>query len=115
MHAHRRWSGRGLWFGRPSAHTLSDVSDLSLRDDLDEVPVVGPLAEFAAFYDDYDEAPTDAERAAAVEEFLADVGRFPGVGESLERARRAEIDGDYPGEPSPSRRRTRREPAGIEM
>lgn len=91
------------------------MSDFLPYEDLDEVPLDGPLAEYAAHYDDYDEEPTEAERAAAVEEFLDDVGRFPGVGDSLDRARQAEIDADYPGE-TPSRRGlVRREPAGIEM
>ena len=62
---------------------------------------------------DYDEEPTEAQRAEAVEEFLADAGRFPGVGDSLDRARQAEIDADYPGEPR--RDLARREPVGIEM
>ena len=97
------------------APTLADMSDFSPYEDLDGAPLKGPLAEYAAFYDDYDEEPTEAERAAAVEEFLADAGRFPGVGDSLDRARQAEIDADYPGETPPRSGPTRREPASIEM
>ena len=91
------------------------MSDIRPYRDLDEVPLGGPLAEYASSYDDYSEEPTEAERAEAVEEFLADAGRFPGVGDSLDRARRAEIDADYPGEASPRSGPAHREPAGIEM
>ena len=91
------------------------MSESSPADDLDMAPLDGPLAEYAAHYDDYDEEPTEAEHAEAVEAFLADAGRFPGVGDSLDRARRAEIESDYPAETPPRRRPARREPAAIEM
>ena len=97
------------------APTPAGMSDFSPYEDLDAAPLEGPLGEYAAYYDDYDEEPTEAERAEAVEEFLADAGRFPGVGDSLDRARQAEIDADYPGETPPRRGPTRREPAGIEI
>ena len=79
------------------APTLVDMSDSSLDEDLAGEPSEDPLAEFAAFYDDFDDEPTEAERVAAVDEFLADAGRFRGVGDSLDRARQGEIEADYGG------------------
>ncbi len=90
------------------------MSDLSPHEDHD-VAVGGPLAEYAAYYVDYDSEPTEAERAEAVEQFLADCGRFPGVADELDRARQAEIEADYLDEPAPSRRPARREPARVEL
>lgn len=58
------------------------MSDFSPYKDLAEVSLGGLLAEYASSYGDYDEEPTEAERSEAVEEFLADAGRFPGVGDS---------------------------------
>ena len=60
------------------------MSDLWPCEDLDGAPLGGPLAEHDAFYDDYDEEPTEAghaeaDRAEAVEEFLADAGRLAGA------------------------------------
>ena len=75
----------------------------------------GELARYAAFYDDYDDEPTEAERVEAVEQFLADGGRFPGVADELDRARQAEIESDYSMEAPAGRRPARREPAGIEL
>ncbi len=75
----------------------------------------GALAQYAACYDDYDDEPTEAERSEAVEQFLADGGRFPGVADELDRARRAEIEADYPNEALAARRPARREPASIEL
>lgn len=113
----RRTVGCTQRSARPEAPTLSDMSGRSPHEghDVAESAVDGPLAEYAAYYDDYDSEPTEAERAEAVEQFLADCGRFPGVAEELDRARQAEIEADYPDEPAPSRLPTRREPASIEL
>ena len=76
----------------------------------------GPMADQPPFDDDYDDLrePTEAEQAGALEHFLADGGRFPGVADELRRARQAEIDADYPDEDPATTRPARREPASIE-
>ena len=55
--------------------------------------------------------PTEAERAEALERFLAAGGRYPGVAAELRRCRLAEIEAGYPDEESLAARR--RERVGI--
>lgn len=49
-----------------------------------------------AISDHLDDGYEAAEWKASLERFLALRGRYPGLGDSLERSRRAEIEADYP-------------------
>ena len=76
-----------LWRSRtrpPSTSTLGAVPGPTLSDMSDAFP----------FYDDpFDsDEPTAAERAEALRQFRADAGRWPGIGDDLDRGRLAEID-----------------------
>ena len=52
---------------------------------------------------DLEKEPSLAERAEALEQFMADHGRFPGVAEEFRLGRLAEIEADYPDEGRASR------------
>lgn len=75
------------------------------------------MADTFPFYDDpFDsDEPTAAERAEALRQFRADAGRWPSIGDGLDRSRLAEIEADDAEErarrPMPDRRH---QTAGVE-
>ena len=75
------------------------------------------MADTFPFYDDPldPDEPTAAERAEALRQFRADAGRWPSIGDDLDRSRLAEIEAEDAEERARRQPPRRHQAAGVEL